>query len=68
MEELYVSALIIAVLWVFRPNAFSWDQVLRLGPVERLDHAFTVAKDQLTIERLLDPEGTEKYLFGQEWL
>eukprot|EP00064_Thunnus_orientalis_P018915 superscaffoldBa00004519_g19024 len=31
-------------------------QVVRLSPVERLDHAFTVAKDQLTIERLLDPE------------
>lgn len=26
--------------------------------MERLDHAFTVAKDQLAIERLLDPEGT----------
>lgn len=41
----------------FRPNSFSWDQVVRLSPVERLDHAFTVAKDQLAIERLLDPEG-----------
>ncbi|XP_075869628.1 utrophin isoform X3 [Nelusetta ayraudi] len=45
-----------AVLHHFRPNAFSWDQVLRLSPVERLDQAFTVAKDQLAIERLLDPE------------
>lgn len=45
---------------VCRPSAFSWDQVLRLSPVERLDHAFTVAKDQLAIERLLDPEGTDK--------
>ncbi|XP_067428603.1 utrophin isoform X3 [Thunnus thynnus] len=44
------------ILHHFRPNAFSWDQVVRLSPVERLDHAFTVAKDQLTIERLLDPE------------
>lgn len=42
---------------VFRPDAFSWDQVVRLSPVERLNHAFTVAKDQLAIERLLDPEG-----------
>lgn len=33
--------------------------MVRLSPVERLDHAFTVAKDQLAIERLLDPEGTE---------
>lgn len=42
----------------FRPDAVSWDQVVRLSPVERLDHAFTVAKDQLAIERLLDPEGS----------
>uniref|UniRef100_A0A8C4EP43 Utrophin n=1 Tax=Dicentrarchus labrax TaxID=13489 RepID=A0A8C4EP43_DICLA len=45
-----------SILHHFRPNAFSWDQVVRLSPVERLDHAFTVAKDQLSIERLLDPE------------
>ncbi|XP_078146088.1 utrophin isoform X3 [Centroberyx gerrardi] len=45
-----------AILHCFRPNAFSWQQVVRLSPVERLDHAFTVAKDQLAIERLLDPE------------
>uniref|UniRef100_A0A3Q1BQY5 Utrophin n=1 Tax=Amphiprion ocellaris TaxID=80972 RepID=A0A3Q1BQY5_AMPOC len=44
------------ILHHFRPNAFSWDQVVKLSPVERLDHAFTVAKDQLAIERLLDPE------------
>uniref|UniRef100_A0A8C7QQG7 Utrophin n=1 Tax=Oncorhynchus mykiss TaxID=8022 RepID=A0A8C7QQG7_ONCMY len=37
-------------------HRFSWDRVLSLSPVERLDHAFTVAKDQLAIERLLDPE------------
>lgn len=29
-----------------------------MSPVERLDHGFAVAKDQLAIERLLDPEGT----------
>ncbi|TMS11987.1 hypothetical protein E3U43_016945 [Larimichthys crocea] len=45
-----------SILHHFRPNAFSWDEVVRLSPVERLDHAFTVAKDQLAIERLLDPE------------
>uniref|UniRef100_A0A3B4ZHV6 Utrophin n=1 Tax=Stegastes partitus TaxID=144197 RepID=A0A3B4ZHV6_9TELE len=44
------------ILHHFRPNAFSWDQVTRRSPVERLDHAFTVAKDQLGIEKLLDPE------------
>uniref|UniRef100_A0A8C7HQW0 Utrophin n=1 Tax=Oncorhynchus kisutch TaxID=8019 RepID=A0A8C7HQW0_ONCKI len=45
-----------AILHRFRPNVLSWDRVLSLSPVERLDHAFTVAKDQLAIERLLDPE------------
>ncbi|XP_069370635.1 utrophin isoform X2 [Paralichthys olivaceus] len=44
------------ILHHFRPNAISWDQVVKMSPVERLDHAFTVAKDQLAIERLLDPE------------
>uniref|UniRef100_UPI0037E8DCF8 utrophin isoform X4 n=1 Tax=Semicossyphus pulcher TaxID=241346 RepID=UPI0037E8DCF8 len=45
-----------SILHHFRPNAFSWDKVVRMSPVERLDHGFTVAKDQLAIERLLDPE------------
>ncbi|KAI2650014.1 Utrophin [Labeo rohita] len=35
---------------------FSWEEVVSLTPVERLDRAFTFAKDQLNIERLLDPE------------
>ena len=48
---------------VFRPDAFSWEQVVRLSSVERLNHAFTVAKDQLAIERLLDPEGTPFYFY-----
>ncbi|XP_077408097.1 utrophin isoform X3 [Vanacampus margaritifer] len=45
-----------AILHHFRPNAFSWDDVVQMRPVERLEHAFTEAKDQLAIERLLDPE------------
>ncbi|XP_077060733.1 utrophin isoform X2 [Siphateles boraxobius] len=45
-----------AILHHFRPQGFSWEQVAHLTPVERLDHAFTFAKDQLNIERLLDPE------------
>ncbi|XP_037306138.2 utrophin isoform X1 [Pungitius pungitius] len=45
-----------SILHHFRPNAFGWDQVVRMSPVERLEHAFTVAKDQLAIERLLDAE------------
>uniref|UniRef100_A0A8C2D864 Utrophin n=1 Tax=Cyprinus carpio TaxID=7962 RepID=A0A8C2D864_CYPCA len=45
-----------AILHHFRPQGFSWEEVVHLTPVERLDHAFTFAKDQLNIERLLDPE------------
>ncbi|XP_056873556.1 utrophin isoform X3 [Takifugu flavidus] len=45
-----------SILHHFRPGSFSWQQVLRMSPVERLEHAFTVAKDQLAIEPLLDPE------------
>uniref|UniRef100_A0A9J8BHJ6 Utrophin n=1 Tax=Cyprinus carpio carpio TaxID=630221 RepID=A0A9J8BHJ6_CYPCA len=45
-----------AILHHFRPHGFSWEEVVHLTPVERLDHAFTFAKDQLNIERLLDPE------------
>ncbi|XP_058618768.1 dystrophin-like isoform X3 [Onychostoma macrolepis] len=45
-----------AILHHFRPHGFSWEEIVHLTPVERLDHAFTFAKDQLNIERLLDPE------------
>ncbi|XP_068198088.1 utrophin isoform X3 [Antennarius striatus] len=45
-----------SILHHFRPGAFSWNEVVRLSPVERLDHAFSVARNQLGIERLLDPE------------
>ncbi|CAB1340082.1 unnamed protein product [Coregonus sp. 'balchen'] len=31
-----------AILHRFRPNVLSWDRVLSLSPVERLDHAFTL--------------------------
>ncbi|XP_024863232.1 utrophin isoform X2 [Kryptolebias marmoratus] len=44
------------ILHHFRPDALDWDQVLRMSPVERLEHAFALAKNQLGIERLLDPE------------
>ncbi|XP_054616989.1 utrophin isoform X8 [Dunckerocampus dactyliophorus] len=44
------------ILHHFRPNAVSWNRVVQMSPVERLEHAFTVAKDQLAVERLLDPE------------
>lgn len=45
-----------AILHHFRPHGFSWEKVVNLTPVERLEHAFTFAKDQLNIEKLLDPE------------
>nr|XP_021325542.1 utrophin [Danio rerio] len=45
-----------AILHHFRPHGFSWEKVVSLTPVERLEHAFTFAKDQLNIEKLLDPE------------
>ncbi|XP_072552167.1 utrophin [Salminus brasiliensis] len=45
-----------AILHHFRPQAFSWEQILALSPVERLEHAFTFAKNELSIEKLLDPE------------
>ncbi|KAM5163773.1 utrophin isoform 2-T2 [Mantella aurantiaca] len=39
-----------------RPDLFSWEKVTRLSPLERLDHAFSIAKKHLGIEKLLDPE------------
>ncbi|KAI4880329.1 hypothetical protein NFI96_022636, partial [Prochilodus magdalenae] len=45
-----------AILHRFRPHMFSWERILALSPVERLDHAFTLAKEELNIEKLLDPE------------
>ncbi|XP_035377237.1 utrophin-like isoform X3 [Electrophorus electricus] len=45
-----------AILHHFRPYAFSWEEVQTLSPVERLDHAFTLAKKELNIDKLLDPE------------
>lgn len=53
-----IFLIVLLIVCVFRPGSFSWQQVVRMSPVERLEHAFTVAKDQLAIERLLDPEGT----------
>ncbi|XP_062871249.1 utrophin-like isoform X3 [Trichomycterus rosablanca] len=45
-----------AILHRFRPHGFSWERIVSLSPVERLEHAFSFAKDELNIERLLDPE------------
>nr|XP_033791495.1 utrophin isoform X2 [Geotrypetes seraphini] len=45
-----------AVLHRHKPELFSWEKVVKMSPIERLEHAFTVAKNHLGIEKLLDPE------------
>uniref|UniRef100_A0A8C4W9F7 Utrophin n=1 Tax=Gopherus evgoodei TaxID=1825980 RepID=A0A8C4W9F7_9SAUR len=45
-----------AVIHRHKPELFSWDKVLKLTPTQRLEHAFTIAKNHLGIEKLLDPE------------
>ncbi|XP_054018725.1 utrophin isoform X4 [Dryobates pubescens] len=45
-----------AVIHRHKPELFSWDKVLKMSPVERLEHAFSTAKNHLGIEKLLDPE------------
>lgn len=42
----------------FRPDLFDWNSVVRQqSATQRLEHAFNIAKYQLGIEKLLDPEG-----------
>ncbi|NXR27570.1 UTRO protein, partial [Cinclus mexicanus] len=45
-----------AVIHRHKPELFSWDQVTKMSPVERLENAFNIAKNHLGIEKLLDPE------------
>ncbi|NXK32379.1 UTRO protein, partial [Piprites chloris] len=45
-----------AVIHRHKPELFSWDKVLKMAPVERLENAFNIAKNHLGIEKLLDPE------------
>ncbi|XP_051469473.1 utrophin isoform X4 [Apus apus] len=45
-----------AVIHRHKPELFSWDKVIHMSPVERLEHAFSIAKNHLGIEKLLDPE------------
>ncbi|NXV75983.1 UTRO protein, partial [Atlantisia rogersi] len=45
-----------AVIHRHKPELFSWDKVIQMTPVERLEHAFSIAKNHLGIEKLLDPE------------
>lgn len=45
-----------AVLHRHKPDLFSWDRVVKMSPIERLEHAFSKANTYLGIEKLLDPE------------
>ncbi|NWV85784.1 UTRO protein, partial [Dasyornis broadbenti] len=45
-----------AVIHRHKPELFSWDKVTKMSPVERLENAFSIAKNHLGIEKLLDPE------------
>ncbi|XP_075630661.1 dystrophin isoform X5 [Balearica regulorum gibbericeps] len=46
-----------ALLHSHRPDLFDWNAVAsRQSPVQRLDHAFNIARQHLGIEKLLDPE------------
>ncbi|XP_040821528.1 utrophin isoform X4 [Ochotona curzoniae] len=45
-----------AVLHRHRPDLFSWDKVVQMSPMERLEHAFSKAQTHLGIEKLLDAE------------
>ncbi|XP_059033317.1 utrophin isoform X1 [Mustela lutreola] len=45
-----------AVLHRHKPDLFSWDRVVKMSPIERLEHAFSKAQTYLGIEKLLDPE------------
>ncbi|NXT85270.1 UTRO protein, partial [Zapornia atra] len=45
-----------AVIHRHKPELFGWDKVIQMTPVERLEHAFSIAKNHLGIEKLLDPE------------
>ncbi|XP_063089507.1 utrophin isoform X6 [Cavia porcellus] len=45
-----------ALLHRHKPDLFSWDRVVKMSPIERLEHAFNKAQSYLGIEKLLDPE------------
>ncbi|XP_064329650.1 dystrophin isoform X6 [Phalacrocorax carbo] len=46
-----------ALLHSHRPDLFDWNTVTsQQSPVQRLDHAFNIARQHLGIEKLLDPE------------
>ncbi|MGH0122751.1 UNVERIFIED_CONTAM: hypothetical protein FKN15_029455, partial [Acipenser sinensis] len=54
-----------ALIHSHRPDLFEWSSVLKYqSAIEKLDHAFSTAKQHLDIEKLLDPEGWFKGAFS----
>ncbi|XP_063098864.1 dystrophin isoform X5 [Cavia porcellus] len=45
-----------ALIHSHRPDLFDWNSVCQQSATQRLEHAFNIAKCQLGIEKLLDPE------------
>nr|XP_009930413.1 PREDICTED: utrophin [Opisthocomus hoazin] len=45
-----------AVIHRHKPELFNWEKVIKMSPVERLEHAFSIAKNHLGIDKLLDSE------------
>ncbi|XP_078412683.1 utrophin isoform X4 [Cetorhinus maximus] len=45
-----------AILHRHKPGLISWDKVMKMSALGRLEHAFNMAKKHLGIEKLLDPE------------
>lgn len=53
-----ISICLCVCVCVFRPDLFDWNSVVcQQSATQRLEHAFNIAKHQLGIEKLLDPEG-----------
>lgn len=46
-----------ALIHKFMSDLFEFNEIVKMHPNARLEHAFQVARDHLGIERLLDPEG-----------
>lgn len=46
-----------AIIHRFRPHLFDYNTLLRNTPSVNLEHAFNMARNNLGVDRLLDPEG-----------
>ncbi|KAJ7404896.1 hypothetical protein BTVI_70700 [Pitangus sulphuratus] len=55
-----------ALLHSHRPDLFDWNAVAsQQSPVQRLEHAFNIARQHLGIEKLLDPEVMDSTILEQ---